>query len=118
MKQIIFILVFMPSLTNANKLVDNHLCQHWQERQNVKPWYDLSELTEENAKKNLKVLEDLLTIESNDYKFDYWAYSKVDFHIRGYMMKRELLDAWANHEHDADEIGDLCHLWLYYSTAP
>lgn len=118
MNKLILILLLLSSSVFAERSITNELCENFAKKKEVKPWYDLSELSKENAEKGIKTMQRLLAIESNNYDFDFWSYSEAEFHVRGYLMKRELIDAWKNKEHDADEIGNLCTLWLHYATAP
>jgi len=118
MRVLAILLFAIPLVSRAEPKITNELCESWAKRLQAKPWYDLSTLTKENALAGLHTMSSFVEEESDNYRFRYFEYAEAEFHVRGYMMKRELLDAWKNREHDADEIGALCTLWTEYADVP
>lgn len=118
MRAIAILMLAIPFISRADAQITNELCENWAKQLQAKPWFDLSTLTKENALAGLQTMSSFVEEGSDNYSFRYFEYAEAEYHVRGYMMKRELLDAWKNREHDADEISALCTLWTEYADVP
>ena len=108
--RICILLLLLVSAVRADDLPATE-CERWREAKDRPPAVEVNDFTQARAEQALAELEKLVADDSGNFGFPFQAYRVAEAFLRGYLLRKELLDARANREHDADEMLAFCEHW-------
>ena len=108
--KLIILLFFLPLYVSAGELPDSE-CEKWRMENKGVPKISVNDFTKENAQKALKEINSLVSDSTGEFNFPNTSYRKSEAMIKGYLLRKELIDARRNREHDADEMIAFCIHW-------
>ncbi|MFQ5644168.1 MAG: hypothetical protein ACE5FQ_10800 [Thiogranum sp.] len=109
MKLTLLLLIF-PLTAYAGGLPETE-CAKWRKENAGAPSISVNDFTKNAAENALQELNSLVADSPGDFNFPYERYRKAEAMIKGYLLRKELIDARRNREHDADEMVAFCIHW-------
>ncbi len=114
---IIFLIGFFFNPSWADTLPEDE-CQRWRQAQNTPAKLSVNAFTPEKARRANAVIVGMIDDKAPNFDFDAARYRQAQAMIKGYLLRKQLLNARKNREHDADEMTDFCIHWSEMAYGP
>jgi|GEM_PF-2790139 len=113
--KILSILLLLSSFNAFSDEIGDDYCKKWIQDKSGTPLVRLSELTAPKAKKAMKYMQELLEashrIDDSPFLFEVLQYREAEIQIRGWMIKKEILDGYRLNQPDPEMKTVLCDYW-------